>query len=87
MVLFRDGEVAEAVLTCSFFLGTVVYGVKHQEKWEKVERLQYLVWAVISGVTCWLVAILGNRVHAVSETESLLPAAPVHRLEVSLCSE
>ena len=65
VVLFRDGEVVEAVLTCSFFFGTVIYGVRNQDSWERVERLQYFVWAAISGVTCWLVAILGQRVHAV----------------------
>ena len=67
MVIYRDGEVVEAVLMCSFFVGTVVYGVRNQDSWGNVERLQFLVWAVISGVTCSLVAILGQRVHAVSE--------------------
>ena len=67
MVIYRDGEVVEAVLMCSFFVGTVVYGVRNQDSWGNVERSQFLVWAVISGVTCSLVAILGQRVHAVSE--------------------
>lgn len=64
--LYRDGEVLQAVITCSFFFGSVLYGVKNQDNWEQVERLQHLVWAILSGTTCWLVTVLGQRVHGVS---------------------
>lgn len=65
--LYRDGEVIQAVVTCSFFFGSVVYGVTNENNWDQVERLQFLVWAILSGTTCWLVSVLGQRVHAVSE--------------------
>ena len=64
--MYRDGEVIQGVVTCTFFLGTVVYAVHNQDNWEQVARLQSLVWAIFCGITCWLVAILGQRVHAVS---------------------
>lgn len=64
--LYREGEVIQAVVTCSFFFGSVFYGVRNQDNWVQVERLQFLVWAILSGTTCWLVSVLGQRVHAVS---------------------
>lgn len=64
--LYRDGEVFEALLMVSFFLGTVLYGASNQDSWEQVERVQFLAWSIVSGVTCWLVTILGQRVHVVS---------------------
>lgn len=66
MELYRDGEVIQAVATCSFFFGLSVYGVNNQDNWVQVERLQFMVWAILSGTTCWLVSVLGQRVHAVS---------------------
>lgn len=63
--MYREGEVVQAVLTCSFFFGTVIYGIHHQEHWHKVERLQDFVWAIFCAGTSWLVTVLGNRVHAV----------------------
>ena len=66
MELYREGEVIQAVVTCSFFFGSVFYGVRNQDNWVQVERLQFLVWAILSGTTCWLVSVLGQRVHAVS---------------------
>eukprot|EP00752_Nemacystus_decipiens_P004326 g3951.t1 len=62
--LYRDGEVIQAVATCSFFFGSVFYAVRNEDSWVRVERLQFLVWAILSGMTCWLVSILGQRVHA-----------------------
>lgn len=64
--LYRDGEVIQAVVTCSFFLGSILYGVRNPDNWVQVERLQFLVWAILSGTTCWLVSVLGRHVHAVS---------------------
>ncbi|CAM9911097.1 unnamed protein product, partial [Pylaiella littoralis] len=62
--LYREGEVVQAIVTCAFFFGTVIYGVNHQDHWYSVERLQHLVWAILCGGTGWLVTFLGNRVHA-----------------------
>lgn len=82
--LYQEGELIQAFITCSFFSGTVAYGITHQRLWGIVERLELSVWSLLSAVTSWLVIVLGRRVYTVSGRSELVhddpPELPIEKV-------
>lgn len=64
--IYHAGELLEAVVTCFFFFATTIFGAYRPEHYNVVSRLQGIVWGSLSGLTCFVVTILGQRVYVVS---------------------